>query len=58
MGVHVTPDTAVRAPAGNSNADSKTIKFIVQYYYVVLCEFESERKWIVGALDLAKIKSF
>ena len=25
-------------------------KPIVQYYYVVLCEFESERKWIVGAV--------
>ena len=57
MGVHVTPDTLLfellRAK-NNANAVSKTFKPIVQYYYVVLCEFESEprseRKWIVGAV--------
>ena len=34
----------------NANAASKTFKPIVQYYYVVLCEFESEHKWIIGAV--------
>ena len=35
-------------------------KPIVQYYYVVLCEFESERKWIVGAVPTTwqKLKVF
>ena len=33
---------------------------IVQYYHVVLCEFESERKWIVGAVPTTwqKLKVF
>ena len=63
MVVHVTPDTLLfellRAK-NNSNAASKTFKPIVQYYYVVLCEFESERKWIVGAVPTTwqKLKVF
>ena len=53
MGVQVTPDTLLFElfrVKNNANAASKTFKPIVQYYYVVLCEFESERKWIVGAV--------
>ena len=63
MGVQVTPDTLLfellRAK-NNANAASKTFKPIVQYYYVVLCEFESERKWIVGAVPTTwqKLKVF
>ena len=63
MGVRVTPDTLLfellRAK-NNANAASKTFKPIVQYYYVVLCEFESERKWIVGAVPTTwqKLKVF
>ena len=53
MCVHVTSDTLLfkllRAK-NNSSAVSKTFKPIVQYYYIVLCEFESECKWIVGAV--------
>ena len=53
MCVHVTLDTSLfellRAK-NNSSAVSKTFKPIVQYYYVVLCEFESECRWIVGAV--------
>ena len=63
MGVQVTPDTLLfkllRAK-NNANAASKTFKPIVQHYYVGLCEFESERKWIVGAVPTTwqKLKVF
>ena len=57
MGVHVTPDTLLfellRAK-NNTNAAYRTFKPIVQYYCVILCEFESERKWIVGAVPTNK----
>ena len=53
MDVHVTPDNLLfelskLRTKNNSNASaaSETFKPLVQYYYVVLCEFESERKWI------------
>ena len=38
----------------------QNFKPIVQYYYVVLCEFESERKWIIGAVSTTwqKLKVF
>ena len=39
----------------NSNAASTTFKLIVQYY-VVLCEFVSERKCIVGAVPTTRQK--
>ena len=66
MDVHVTPNTLLQLfellrAKNNSNAASKTFKPIVQYYYVVLCEFASEHKWIVGAVqsnNLAQIESF
>ena len=51
--MRVTPDTLLfellRAK-NDANAASTTFKPIVQYYYVVLCEFESERKWILEAV--------
>ena len=60
MGVQVTPDTLLFEflwAKNNSNAASKTIKPIVQYYCVVLCEFESERRWILGAVPTTCQKS-
>ena len=58
MGVHITLDTLLfellqekdsllfelLQAKNNTNDASKTSKPIVQYYYVVLCEFESQCK--------------
>ena len=61
--MYITPDTLLLEllqAKNNTNAVSKTFKPIVQYYYVVLCEFESEHKWIVGAVPTSwhKLKVF
>ena len=52
MGMHVTPDTLLSKLLRAKNSSNATFKPIVQYYYVVLCEFESEHKWIVGAVPI------
>ena len=63
MDVQVTPDTLLFEllwAKNNTKIASKTFKPIVQYYYVVLCDFESEHKWIVAAVPTTwqKLKVF